>query len=64
MSTTYSIQDTTLASLGNAVREVWGTEDTFTPAQMASSIEELGFGVNVNINNMHSYHINPLTNRC
>ena len=63
MSTTYSIQDTTLTNLGNALRAVWDTTDTFTPAQMASSINDMGKGITIDINNMKNRHINPLTNR-
>lgn len=63
MSTTYSIQDTTLTNLGNALRTVWGTTDTFTPAQMASSINDIGEGTVISLNNIKNNHINPLTNR-
>lgn len=34
----YSIQDTTLTTLANSVRTATGNHDTYTPAQMASTV--------------------------
>lgn len=63
MSTTYTIQDTTLASIANNIREQYKepSTKTYTPAQMASRIQEFSTGPEVNLFCRSFNHVNVTT---
>ena len=58
---TYIIEDTTLASIGNAIRNQWHISDTFTPAEMAAKINATPLGMNVKVGS--NIHINSTTGK-
>ena len=60
--TMYSIQGSTLQGLGDALRDVWATEETFTPAQMIGAISDVGQGIKIDIQHCENPHVDPLTN--